>query len=287
MLVLLLLFELFEKNRLFGSKLIFFTILVSLISGGMITNPNVFQVLVTINPFTIVTYQFSERTFTTILLIIFSTLSMVWVLVKFIRMRRTTKGKNQRHLIFWLFLGIFMSQVLGSFAPATMEFNLGVSHTFGPAFFYFKPIGLVMVGYAFIKVARTPWLLQRQKVHLLLVYSRAGIPMYSKILADNIKDDDVQLLTGAMSAITAIFIESTKTTSGIQSITFDGRELHIIERRDFLCVLLAEYFTEATEVAHANFVSEFETRFAAELPAFTGNVNKFDSADEIAEKFFS
>jgi len=67
----------------------------------------------------------------------------------------------------------------------------------------------------------------------------------------------------------------------------EGKLLKIINRKNFICALLVEYSTPASDVAHEKFVIEFENKFQENLDNFSGEVTKFQTADKISEKYFT
>ncbi|MBD3186202.1 hypothetical protein GF325_05185 [Candidatus Bathyarchaeota archaeon] len=285
MLALLLVFQLFDKDRLLNWQLVAFISLVTMISGTMLSDPNIIHSV----EGGLHVYFFEHRTLGGVLLLVFSIASITWLVYNFIKMRREATSKKQKSIVKWLMIGIVFSQVLGAFAPVTFNLAPGwleMDRIIGNITL-FKSIGMLIVGITFYKVGNTPWLLQRQHVQLLLVYSRSGIPMFSRIFDKAMTDSDVQLLTGAMTAITAIFNESTKVARAIETILFKERELRIIERPAFLCVLLEEYSTHASETAHENFVRDFERNYGMEVASFSGNQNAFDGASEIVNRYFA
>jgi hypothetical protein len=216
----------------------------------------------------------------------------LWIFFTYIRKMHDTKNRTQRRLLTWLFGGILLSQLGGLFGPistnapstATLSFDLFL----GPGLMSIvRILGICLIGIEFLRAAKYPWLLQLQKVHLVLVYSRNGLPLYSKILRPDMNDQDVQLLAGAFSAVIQLFKESTKTTEPIEAINFRGKLVRIIDRGDFVSAVMVDYSSQASEMAHENFTKEFETTFAAEIAGFNGNVSQFSSADQIAAKYFT
>ena len=67
----------------------------------------------------------------------------------------------------------------------------------------------------------------------------------------------------------------------------EGKLLKIINRKSFICALLVEYLTPASEVAHEKFVEDFENEFHEVLENFSGEVTNFQAADKISEKYFT
>jgi hypothetical protein len=223
-----------------------------------------------------------------LLLAMFPLFVVAWLVVSFVTKRKLARSKEQRRLLFLLYLGIFLAQFTGSFAPVAIESTSGsafrdVASNIGIT----RVIGIVIIGFAFYHVARKPWLLQLQRIHVLLVYAKNGITLYSRRFREDISDSDVQLLAGAISAVASLFRESTKETSPIETIQFKGKAVRVIDRVDFTCAVMVDFASQASDDAHERFVRDFETIFAAEIAGFTGEVSKFDKAEGIAARYFA
>ncbi len=148
-------------------------------------------------------------------------------------------------------------------------------------------IGMFIIGLAFYRASKQPWLLQRQKVHLLLLYNKAGLDIFSKIFSEDITPEDVTLLTGGFTAVSSMFQEATKSGDKVQSIQFEGRTLRLLNREFFVSALLVDYTTQASELALQKFTEDFEKKFDNELRTFAGNVSKFEKARVIVDQYFS
>ena len=282
LLLLLVIFESFNENKVLSWQLLLFAIMTSLIVGGLLSSPEI--IITTEQGFT--SYQFEQRTFNSMMVFAYGLFVTIWLLKTFVKMRRTATNSQQKSLVTWLVIGIFLSQIVGSFAPVTFELipsSIIELRMIGSNLAIFKAIGMLIVGVIFYRVSKQPWLLQRQRVQLLLVYSKAGIPMYNKIFDENMSEADVQLFTGAMTAISTIFNESTKSKDSIQSITFKGKEIRIIDRSHFITVLMADYHSQASESALENFVKDFESKFSIEIPSLSGIQTPFTATDDIAD----
>ncbi|MCP4763709.1 MAG: hypothetical protein GY870_18200, partial [archaeon] len=278
----------FEKNNIFSIQQLILAILASLSIGGLITSPSL-QSTSMLGGYLI---SFVRGSMTPILLVIFNTYINIILVMVLIKNRKEAKSKEQTKLVKGFSIGFFCSIFFGSFLVRFIEQFLVTSgfQELSMTLLLFKGIilnlGMIIIGLAFLRVSKSPWLLQNQKVHLLLVYSIDGIAMYMKSFRDDLKDEDLLLLSGAFSAVTSLFQEATKTTGTIQAIKLEGKELRIIEREHFLCAILVEYSTQASEVAHENFVNEFEKKYNDELKNFEGEVSGFTGANIITSKYF-
>ncbi len=287
MLVMVIVLEAFEENKPFSPRVAGFTAIAAAIIGAMISSPQLEaeSFVTTIGSGLLV--HFTRLNVAGVLLSAFPLLVAIWVVVSFFTKRKLSRSKEQRRLLFLLYFGIFLAQFAGSFAPVIMQSvdirNLDAASNLG----ILRVIGIVIIGFAFLRVAKKPWLLQLQRVHVLLVYAKNGVTLYSRRFREDISDTDVQLLAGAITAVASLFRESTKETSPIETIQFRGKAVRVIDRGAFTCAVMVDYASQASDSAHRLFVEEFETAFAAEIAGFTGEVSKFENAEKIAAKYFA
>ncbi|HME53569.1 MAG TPA: hypothetical protein VKM55_15190 [Candidatus Lokiarchaeia archaeon] len=287
LILLLVILETFEENKAVSIRIAGFLAIGAMIIGSMIGGSNLIANPTQTPIGTGYIVQFQHKTFTEVLLVGFAGLTFVWLVITYIKKRKTTRNVRQRSLVTWLFIGIFLSQVVGSLGSGVLDPTNRVSGQFWEGVSIIKTIGIIIVGIAFYRVGKTPWLLQLQKTHLLLVYSKSGLPLYSKIFREDIAEHDIELLAGAITAVTALFKESTKETNPLESIRFKGKVVRIIDRGTFVCAVMVDYTSQASDSAQDNFANEFGTRYAVDLLSFNGNVSKFDTADDIAQKYFT
>lgn len=289
MLVMVIVLEAFEENKLFSPRVAGFTAIAAAIVGAMISGPDLVATPIDLPITSGYIIGFGRRDMAGFLMGIFPLLVVIWLVRSFITKRKLTRSQHQRHLLSWLYVGIFLAQVTGSLAPVLVDsMNPGgmlreLSANIGIG----RVVGIVMIGVAFSRVAKTPWLLQLQRVHLLLVYATNGITLYSKRFREDITDTDVQLLAGAISAVASLFKESTKETSPIEAIQFKGKSVRVIDRGTFTCAIMVDFASQASDDAHERFVRDFETAFAAEIAGFAGEISKFEQADAVAAKYFA
>ncbi len=290
--MLIIILQRFEDDKILSKPLIFFTIIVSMILALVLFSPELEHNLSEEGQYFI---SFKKDSIINILLGIFSLSATIWLIYIYKRNRKEVRNSQQKKLHNWLFAGIFLSQLVGSFIPILTEHLIQLlPENFVPqdykgamAFLGFiKTIGMIFVGIAFIQIGKKPWLVQRQKSHFILVYSYEGINLFSKIFRDDISESDMTLFTGAFSAVTMMFKETTKTSELIQSIEFEKKKLRIVAKENFLCALMVDYSTQSSESAHKQFAQEFEEKFDKFLIDFNGNVGQFRVAEEIASKYF-
>nr|MDO8086206.1 hypothetical protein [Candidatus Sigynarchaeum springense] len=288
MLVMVIVLEAFEENRPFSPRVAGFTAIASMIIGTVISGPKLEAIMIVTPLGSGYMIHFIRPDVAGVLMGAFPFLVGIWVIKSFITKRKLTKSKEQGRLLFLLYLGIFVAQCAGTFAPLAIEtsgsytlkdiaWNIGI----------LRVVGIGIIGLAFYRVGKKPWLLQLQRIHVLLVYAKNGITLFSQRFREDISDSDVQLLAGAISAVASLFRESTKETSPIEAIQFKGKAVRVIDRDDFTCAIMVDYASQASDSAHKLFVQEFETIFAAEIASFAGEVSRFEKADVIAAKYFA
>ncbi len=288
MLVMVIVLEAFEANRPFSPRVAGFVAIAAAIVGALLSGPQLEA-----TPYTTLLghgfmVHFSQLDVAGILMSAFPLLVVIWLIGSFFTKRKLTRSREQRGLLFWLYVGIFLAQLAGSFVPVAIESASGsslldVASNIGMT----RVVGIVIIGLAFYRVAKKPWLLQLQRIHVLLVYAKNGITMFSQRFREDISDTDVQLLAGAISAVASLFRESTKVTSPIEAIQFKGKVVRVLDRGEFTCAVMVDYASQASDSAHRLFVQEFETTLAAEIAGFTGEVSRFEKAEGIAAKYFA
>ncbi len=283
--ILIFILEMFETDIYFSKRQMLLTILAFLTIGGMLINPG------------LVSYPLENRTIVSfpisiiIMQIIFNTVAGIWLIFMLDRSRKSAQSYKQKKLIKWLFAGLLFAVILPSFPIIFREQSESIPPIFSTGMVLlqniFQNIGMLIIGIAFLRVSKSPWLLQRQKIHLLVVYAHGGVSLYSKVFSKELAFDDTLLLSGGFSAVTSMFEEVTKTPGKVKAILLEGKELRIINKETFLSALLVEYTTQASELAHEKFTEEFEKRFIYELNNFAGDVSIFKPAEEIAKQYFS
>ncbi|MCK5345199.1 MAG: hypothetical protein KAR20_17440, partial [Candidatus Heimdallarchaeota archaeon] len=287
LLTVMVLLTVFQHHRAISGNQIILTSLIAGIMGIMTTEHGV-EVFSAKSPWLI---GFSTTTFIPVLVMVFSVIAILNLIFVYKKSYRKVDNPAQKDLLRLLFAGIIMSQLLGSFIPhlgfAFFPNIVEVGEFFlFPLFSFIKIIGLILIGYAFYRVGKRPWLMQQQQNHFLLVYNTAGIALYTKSFRKDISEENMSLFSGAFSAISTIIEETTKISESIKIIHFENKELHVFSRDTFICILMVDYSTKASFQAQKEFTLEFETKFHRQLTHFTGDVTKFKEADTLVKKYF-
>lgn len=283
---MIVLLEVFERDVTFSRRQSIMTILIFTTIGAMLSTPT-FQP--SVDP--IFSTNWADEELIGLLQLLFYVVAGVWLILMLYRNYRTAWSNKQRKVIKWLSMGVFLTIFFPFIAYFFILFFTSVSFVLLAIsvliLLIFNNLGIYFIGIAFLRIRSEPWLLQRQKVHLLIVYSKDGVLLYSKTFDENISEQRTLLLAGGFSAITSLFKEATATAGEIKSILLEDKELRIISKEHFLCAILVDYSTQASESAQNNFVLEFEKLFKEDLESFDGEVSRFNEAKDILERYFS
>ncbi len=284
--IMVVILEVFERGVSFSRRQSILSILIFTAIGGMISTPT-FKSM----PGQLFGNTWADAENLVFIQLIFYIVAGISLIVMLYRDYKTAWSIKQKKIIRWLFIGVFCSIFFPLIAYLTLIFMTEINELISSIFLLvalaIMNSGSIIIGIAFLRVKEEPWLLQRQKVHLLIVYSRDGIQIYSKILNKNLSESKILLLTGSFSAITSLFQEATETAGTVKSVLLEDQELRIINKESFVCAILEDYSTQASESAHENFTNDFEKMFKEELERFDGEVSIFQPADQIANKYFS
>ncbi|MFX1273450.1 MAG: hypothetical protein ACFFBP_16590 [Promethearchaeota archaeon] len=291
-LFLLLTFEIFYRNTQYSKRQTITIILVFTIIGGLIAKPEI-ELEIISERFNVMRLPVLSPT--SILKLFFSAIVTVFLIFILIKSRKSAWNSKQKKYISWLLIGSLIGVLIPSLLNFIWDlfidpsFVLGQTIIISSQLFQFIPqtIGILIIGLIFFKISKNLWLLQNQKVYLLIVYSHSGLTLYSKSFMEDITPQDTQLLAGAFSAISSLIKDGTKTSGEVKAILLEGKLLKVINRENFICALLVEYSTQATEEAHEKFTLEFERKFNDNLKHFDGEVTQFTSADNISNKYFT
>ncbi|MBD3193624.1 MAG: hypothetical protein GF317_01110 [Candidatus Lokiarchaeota archaeon] len=284
--LLVLILEFFGQNVLFTGKATLITVFAFLSIGGMISTPNLTYEMIE----TRFIVFFDELSPVIIFQLLFEFTASIWMIYQLRNYKKAAVNSKQKGIIKILFIGFILAILVPTIPNLILEL-FGQPPRASIIIFLnliviLENIGILMIGGAFLRVGNNRWLLQQQKVYLIVVYSPDGIELYSKAFSKNISKDDVLLLAGGFSAVTNLFREVTDAEGSIKSILLEDKELRIIKRENFISALLVDYSTQATEEAHKQFSLKFEEEFKGELRDFAGEVSVFSAADEISEKLF-
>jgi hypothetical protein len=287
MVVLLLILEYFEENKALTPRVVALLTIAAVVFGTMVSDPE-FKAASIPTPFgNAVMIEYHYTISTIILLIAFFCLTAIYLFATAIKKRRIARNKQQRSLVAWLYVGIFLSQFAGLFThvvTSNVDAALAWIRSLGSLS---QIVGTIIVGIAFFRVLNRPWLLQIQPNHFLVVYSKDGLPLYTKAFRPEISEADIQMLTGAISAITAVFKVTMNLANPIEEIKFKGKIVRIINKYTFVCALMVDHLSQVSEVAQDNFAQEFDSEYGIDLLGFTGDVSIFSETNKIVERYFA
>lgn len=289
--VFVIVIEMFETDVPISKRIMILSILAFITIGSYFTNPGI-EVegrSFIFGEFYLVDFARSLN-FTNIVHGIFNFIAGLWLFISIYKSRKYAFNKDQKKLINWLLVGL----IIGMLLPSPIIIDAGIIERtpfflIGRTLFrdLFEHIGMLVFGIAFYRVVDNPWLLQRQRIHLLMVYSRDGLELYSENFSKQLDKEDNLLLAGGFSAITSLFKEATKSGGEIKAILLEDKELWLKNRKNFVFTLLVDYMTQASQTAFENFVNDFEDQFEEDLKSFEGEITKFSAAETIAKKYFT
>jgi hypothetical protein len=288
--VLIMMFEMFENNTVFTPRQTILTALTFIIIGGVLNDPSLGIVKASERYF----IEFERFSAISLSSLAFYTVSSLWIISSLFRGYKSAQSVKQKKLIMWLSIGLLLAVLLPSIQyaftqppEAQVERRAAFSLHLSLLRAIFQSAGMIIIGVAFLKVSKYPWLLQRQRTHFISVYSHEGVCLFSKAFDENITEDDLLLLSGGFSAVANLFQEATRATGKVKSISIEDQELRIINREHFLCALLVDYSTRASELAHEKFTITFEEKFRDKLEHFDGEITSFQKAEPVASRYFS
>lgn len=284
---LVIILEFYSQNLLFTGKQTILAILVFFTIGGMLSTPNLEAELFE----TIYIISFEHLSPVVIVQMIFNIYASIWLIILLRRNLKSASIEKQKKVVKYLLIGIFLAIFLPLLPNLTRTLTGGRSPRgnllFGLVFgSILQNIGILIVGLIFYRISNNPWLLQQQKVYLLICYSHDGVELYSKSFSEDITSESLMLLAGGFSAISSMFKEITDAEGIITAILLEDKELRIIKKEHFISAMLVDYSTEATEQAHESFADEFENEYRGELKDWGGEVSKFKKANKITAKYF-
>ncbi|TFF98977.1 MAG: hypothetical protein EU541_06145 [Promethearchaeota archaeon] len=284
--VLVMVLEFYSQNISFSGKQTILAMLAFIAIGGMISSPNLEVEM--IDTSYIVT--FTHLSPVVISSLLFNLFASIWLIIMLRRSIKAANTREQKTIISLLILG-FIFAIFIPIIPNLIQ-SLVVPEEARNALFdlifgsILQNAGILLIGITFYRISNNPWLLQQQKIYLIVVYSHDGVELFSKSFSEEITPNDLMLLAGGFSAISSMFQEITDAEGIIKAILLEDKELRIIKKENFISALLVDYSTEATEEAHKSFANEFETQYKPQLEHFTGEITQFGSAKKIIDQYF-
>ncbi len=118
--LLLLILELFENNKLVSKIGTFFMISYSILIFTMITDNQITENQMG----NLQSLEFEQGGVISILITIFSSIALLWVIWIYFQNRKLLANKMQIRIVNFLFLGIILTQLMGSLLPAVLQTSL-------------------------------------------------------------------------------------------------------------------------------------------------------------------
>lgn len=122
--------------------------------------------------------------------------------------------------------------------------------------YLFVSVGIFMVTIAYIQ-NDAPSFLQPQRMQKLLVMYSTGIPVFEYSFREQEDEPDTMLVSGAMTAITAIMGEAFNVTTNVKQIAFHEKELMVhfegIADDEVAFILITDRVSSFLEISLARF----------------------------------
>ncbi len=208
---LIMLLEVFEKNTQFTVKQTIMSMFIFAMIGGLISRPPVINE--SFQAYHLFTYSKSPIA---IIMACFYFLTFVLLVFMLYRSIKEAWSRKQKTFMSRLIVGILLSLSV-AIVPFTIEFTDPSSYTnvfinFAILTIFIQHIGVYINCYAFLEVSKNPWLLQRQKIHLIMVFNKSGIELFNKSFYRKFDQEESGLIAGVFSVINSLVQETTKTS---------------------------------------------------------------------------
>lgn len=162
------------------------------------------------------------------------------------------------------FLMFFIGPVFGIFGVILVDgFNEDLFGTLSSEIigYFFVSIGIIMVNFAYLTADEIAFL-QPQRIDSAMVIYETGIPIFSYNFTPQENNTDVTLVSGAITAITALMSEAFNVSSNVKEINFHDKELLLdFQETESGLTLAFILFTDRK----SNYLETALTRFATEF----------------------
>ncbi len=150
----------------------------------------------------------------------------------------------------------------------------------------FLTVGMAIVTYGYLSVDQIAFL-QPQALRALLVIEKNGLPLYDYTFKEGNADSDAALISGALTAISALLGEAFGVSTNIKSINFADTELLLeFDDRGFVVVVIAAKVTNYLRESAGKFTKAFGDTFEDDLNGLTGDFTVFSNAEPILLQSF-
>ncbi|MFW9995532.1 MAG: hypothetical protein ACFFD4_26075 [Candidatus Odinarchaeota archaeon] len=147
-------------------------------------------------------------------------------------------------------------------------------------------IGCFVLLRAYAMTTRTAFL-QPQRMHKLIVISKAGLPLYSFSFRQTGEETDTLLLSGGISAIKSLLKEAIGTTSEIKAMKFKEIEIMVSSFEQYGVFLIVDRPSNFLLEAIENFGMSFHQKYKEILEDLSIlEESQFKEADDLIKKAF-
>jgi hypothetical protein len=147
------------------------------------------------------------------------------------------------------------------------------------------PIGFLLISISYLKFKQVAFL-QPVSVDNLIIIHRTGIPLFEYKFKENTMSAEVELVSGAIHAISAIMAEAFNTTSEIDNIRFKDKNLLLEFTEQTAIVLITEKETNFLRRSLIRFKNNFNAQYEESIDKFTGDTSHFENVSKLVEYDF-
>ena len=140
--------------------------------------------------------------------------------------------------------------------------------------YLFISIGVFMIGLSYISYKQAAFL-QPQRIEILLVINKAGLPLLEYEFIQNTLGGDTNLISGAITAISALMKESLGVSSEVEKIQFHEKELLLKFSKGVAFILITSRTSSFLNTSLANFSEKFLQIFEKEIDSTLVNTDTF------------
>ncbi len=141
--------------------------------------------------------------------------------------------------------------------------------------YLFISIGIFMIGLSYISYKQAAFL-QPQRIEVLLVINEAGLLLLEYEFISGTIEGDTNLISGAITAISALMKESLGISSEVERIAFHEKELLLKFYKGVAFVLITSRTSSFLNNSLANFSEKFLHTFEKDLNSVQVNTETFE-----------
>lgn len=172
-------------------------------------------------------------------------------------------------------LDFYIGPFFGALGVAFVNFlNIPIIGTYSSEIIGYLCIsmGLFMISLSYISHKQAAFL-QPQRIEAILVINRAGLPLLKYEFVESSLEGDTELISGAITAITALMKEFLGVSSEVEKIQFHEKELQLKFSQGVAFVLVTSRTSKFLNSSLTNFSEKilYEFKSVADSPAISTN----------------